>query len=52
MAGVGKWPAADPIVRDDLGNQVPVSAAELDVIETYLDQMLRELLASSTDDSY
>ncbi|KAB2914152.1 MAG: hypothetical protein F9K29_15410 [Hyphomicrobiaceae bacterium] len=46
--GAGKWPAADPIARDDLGDPVPVHAAELDVIETYLDQMLRELLGSST----
>jgi hypothetical protein len=41
-------PTADPIVRDNLGNQVPVCAAELDVIETYLDHVLRDLLASST----
>jgi hypothetical protein len=47
-AGVGKCLAADPIVRDDFGNQVPICAAELDVIETYLDQVLRDLLASST----
>jgi hypothetical protein len=39
---------ADPIVRDNLGHQVPVCAAELDVIETYLDQVLRDLLASPT----
>jgi hypothetical protein len=39
---------ADPIVRDNLGHHVPVCAAELDVIETYLDQILRDLLASST----
>ena len=38
----------DPIVRDNLGHHVPVCAAELDVIETYLDQILRDLLASST----
>lgn len=39
--------SADPAVHDNLGHQVPVRAAELDVIETYLDQMLRDLLASS-----
>jgi hypothetical protein len=33
---------------DNLGdNQVPVRAAELDVIETHLDHVLRDLLASS-----
>jgi hypothetical protein len=51
MPGAGKWPAAEPMVRDDLGDQVPVCAAELDAIETYLDQALRELLASSTGGS-
>jgi hypothetical protein len=51
MPGAGKWLAADPIVRDDLVEQVPICAAELDVIDTYLDQVLRHLLASSTADS-
>ena len=37
--------AADPIVRDNLGHQVPIGAAELDVIETYLDEVLRDALA-------
>jgi len=45
---VGALPTADPVVQDNLGRQVPVCAAELDVIETYLDQVLRDLLASST----
>jgi len=45
---VGALPTAGPVVRDNLGRQVPVCAAELDVIETYLDQVLRDLLASST----
>ena len=48
VLGAGKWPAADPMVRDNLGDQVPVCAAELDVIETYLDQVLRDLLTSPT----
>lgn len=44
----GVAPARDPIVRDDLGQQIPVCVAELDVIETYLGHMLQDLLASST----
>jgi hypothetical protein len=35
----------DPIVRDNLGHPVPVHTSELDVIETYLDQALQDLLA-------
>jgi hypothetical protein len=35
----------DPIVRDNLGHPVPVHSSELDVIETYLDQALQDLLA-------
>jgi hypothetical protein len=35
---------ADPIVCDDFGRPVAVCAAELDVIETYLDHVLREML--------
>jgi len=38
----------DLIVRDDLGPQIPISAAELEVIETYLGHLLHDLLASST----
>jgi hypothetical protein len=37
---------ANPIVCDDFGRQLPVRAAELDVIETYLDHVLREVLAT------
>jgi hypothetical protein len=48
MPGAGKRFAADPIVRDDLGEEVPICAAELGPIETYLDQVLRDLLTSST----
>lgn len=47
MPGAGKWPAGDPTVRDDLGDQIPISAAELDAIETYLDRVLGELLATT-----
>ena len=41
--------SADPIVRDNLGHPVPICAAELDVIETYLGQALRHLLAPDQD---
>ena len=36
---------ADSVVSDNLGGAVPVAAAELDVIERYLDELLGELLA-------
>src|SRR5215472_6774265 len=42
-AGVPR--TADPVARDDLARKVPVCAAELDVIETFLDRALRDLLA-------
>jgi hypothetical protein len=48
LPAAGALPTADPIVRDNLGYQVPICAAELDAIETYLDQVLWDLLASST----
>jgi hypothetical protein len=35
-----------PVVRDDLGEPIPVTAAEVDVIETYLGPLLDELLGS------
>jgi hypothetical protein len=34
-------------VRDNLGHPVPVCAAEVDAIETYLGTILDELFASS-----
>jgi hypothetical protein len=37
------------IVRDDLGPQIPICAAELEVIKTYLGHVLDGLLAASTD---
>ena len=37
----------DPAVHDNLGRQVPVCAAELDVLEIYLEHVLQRLLASS-----
>jgi hypothetical protein len=37
----------DPVVLDNLGQPVPVCAAELNVIETYLGDVLEELLARS-----
>lgn len=40
--------SADATIRDNFGDQVPVCAAELHVIETYLDQVLRGLLASGS----
>jgi hypothetical protein len=45
---IGALRAVDPVVHDNLAHQVPVCAAELDVIETYLDQVLLDLLASGT----
>jgi hypothetical protein len=36
------------IVSDDLGPQIPIGIAELEVIETYLGHVLNDLLASST----
>jgi hypothetical protein len=39
----------DIIVHDDLGPQIPICAAELEVIETYLGRLLDDVLASSTD---
>jgi len=44
----GALPLGDPVVRDNLGKRVPVCAAELDVIATYLDQALRDLVVSAT----
>jgi hypothetical protein len=38
----------DPIVRDNLGDPVPITAAEVDAIETYLGPKLRDLLADTT----
>jgi MFS family permease len=35
----------DPIVRDNLGDPVPITTAEVDAIETYLGPVLRDLLA-------
>ena len=43
----GGLPLRDPDVLDNLGHRVPVRAAELDVIEMYLDQALRDLLTSA-----
>ena len=40
----------DPIVRDDLGQPVPVSAAEVNVIEVYLGHLLSDVFESSTAD--
>jgi hypothetical protein len=37
----------DPIVRDNLGDPVPITAAEVDAIETYLGPMLCDLLADA-----
>jgi hypothetical protein len=40
-------PDGDPLVRDNLGHLVPICAAEVVVIETYLGDALEELFASS-----
>lgn len=37
----------DLLVTDDFAASAPITAAELNVIETYLDDVLRELLAST-----
>jgi hypothetical protein len=50
LPAASKLPTADPVVRDNLGPQVPVCVAELAVIETYLDHVLRDVLASFTAD--
>jgi hypothetical protein len=38
--------SGDPVVRDNLGEPIPVTAAEVDAIETYLGPLLDELLGS------
>lgn len=38
--------AADPVVIDNLGDGIPVGAAELEVVEAYLDDVLGELLVA------
>ena len=40
----------DPIVRDDLGQSVPVCAAEVNVIEVYLGHLLSDVFEPSTAD--
>jgi hypothetical protein len=40
-------PDGDPLVRDNLGHLVPICAAEVVVIETYLGDALEELFASA-----
>jgi hypothetical protein len=47
---VGALRPADSIVHDNLGRRVLVCAAELDVIETYLDHVLRDVLATTNSD--
>ena len=41
---------ANPAVIDNLGDGVPVGAAELEVVETYLDDLLGEVLAVVASD--
>ena len=41
---------SDPIVRDDLGQPVPVCAAEVNVIEVYLGHLLSDVFEPSTAD--
>ena len=41
----GRRELADPVVRDNLGDPIPIADAELDVVEIYLDQLLRDLLS-------
>jgi hypothetical protein len=40
-------PDGDPLVRDNLGQPVPIRVAEAAVIETYLGDALEGLFASS-----
>jgi hypothetical protein len=40
-------PNPDLVVRDNLGDPVPITAAEVDAIETYLGPKLRDLLADA-----
>jgi hypothetical protein len=40
----GRREPADQVVRDNLGDPIPIADAELDVVEIYLDQLLRDLL--------
>ncbi len=42
--------SANPAVIDNLGDRVPVGAAELEVVETYLDDLLSEVLAAVASD--
>ena len=46
IPGTSALPTSDPLVVDNLGYRVPICATELDVIETYLDRALQELLGS------
>jgi len=39
--------SADPAVIDNFGKRVPVGAAELEVVESYLDDVMGELLAAA-----
>lgn len=39
-----------PAVTDNLGSRPPVAARELDVIESYLGELLTELLQSEVDE--
>ena len=49
LGGLAPCASADEalVVRDNLGHPVPVCAAEVDAIETYLGTILDELFASS-----
>lgn len=44
------YAAADPAVVDNLGDRIPVGAAELEVVETYFDDLLGEVLAAVASD--
>jgi hypothetical protein len=48
----GRREPADPVVRDNLGDPVPIAGAELDVVEIYLDRLLRDLLTPSAAPRY
>lgn len=49
---LASWsPDGDLVVRDNLGQPVPICAAEVAVVETYLGDALEELFASSKANS-
>lgn len=44
-----EYPGENPVVLDELPQTVPISVRELEVIETYLCQLVDEVLAAKTE---